>query len=316
MAANKPQQLISRSPDLKRYRTELPNLYDDMGLSPYEYRLLGHYCRVGTCWESVRTTSEKCKMSIGMIVKTRNSLVQKGLINIQDSDYRTVTITVVDVWERNFSEYTRSPGEHSNAHRSPGEHDVHQVNDDVHHMNNDVHGVNQRINHIKNEPFKKEPTTTTHNPARQNRQEPVPVVVVVDDEPGDVVLDVEKPEWEPEESLSYDTEPESEPDPLDVWTGKIGKIAQMESIPLRSIKNKINFLSIWLYAITQESIKSPGAFALSKQGEPNELFLSLMEQYYPTQIRYEIYTARGETARTMEKFNSKHFDLLEEIYND
>ena len=42
------QQLYDAG-DLRKYRIELPNLYDDADLDPYEFRLLAHYKRVGTC---------------------------------------------------------------------------------------------------------------------------------------------------------------------------------------------------------------------------------------------------------------------------
>lgn len=37
--------------------TEQLRLIDDADLTPYQFRLLLHYWRVGRCWESVRTTA-------------------------------------------------------------------------------------------------------------------------------------------------------------------------------------------------------------------------------------------------------------------
>lgn len=143
-------QTISAPPDLRRWRIEIPNLYDDAGLSPFEFRLLVHYVRVGKCVESVRTTAKKTGMSPAMVVKTRDGLKTAGFITIDDepSDYNTIVIAVVDKWEENFAMF-------SNRKRSRGEQGVHVVNGDVHTVNGGVHGVNQRINNLKKKPVKK-----------------------------------------------------------------------------------------------------------------------------------------------------------------
>jgi hypothetical protein len=54
----------------RRYFTIIPNMVDDLGLSPYAYRLYGHFRRVageaGECWQSTATLAETCKMSRGV----------------------------------------------------------------------------------------------------------------------------------------------------------------------------------------------------------------------------------------------------------
>ena len=107
---NMDQQIID-SGDLRKYRTELPNLIDDMDLDPYEYRLYGHYKRVcgaagGTCYQSVRTTAEQCGMSVGKVSETRRSLETKGLIKCQDNEDGTINVTIVDIWPQNFRHYS------------------------------------------------------------------------------------------------------------------------------------------------------------------------------------------------------------------
>ena len=98
--------------DLRKYRIELPNLYDDAELDVYEFRLLVHYKRVGTCWESVRTTAEKCRMSVGKVSQARRSLAKKGWIVVEEKADGGFIIHVQDVWERNFAHFTRrSSGE-------------------------------------------------------------------------------------------------------------------------------------------------------------------------------------------------------------
>lgn len=93
------------APDLRKYRTELPNLVDDMGLGPYEFRLLVHYYRVGDCWESTRTTARKCAMSVGKVSEARRGLERRKLIEIGDNAQGTLQINVVDIWPQNFQNY-------------------------------------------------------------------------------------------------------------------------------------------------------------------------------------------------------------------
>lgn len=103
------QQEIQAAPTLRRYRIEIPNLYDDLDLGVYEFRLLVHYIRRGECWESTRTTAQLCKMSTGKVSQARQVLWEKGLITIEENEHGTMTIRVVDVWDENFIQY----GQHS-----------------------------------------------------------------------------------------------------------------------------------------------------------------------------------------------------------
>ena len=93
-----------RASDLKKYRTEIPNLYDDSDLDPFAFRLLVHYCRRGSCWESIRTTAATCKMSHQSVIKYREELAKAGWIEIERCD-EGVVITVVDKWQMNFGRY-------------------------------------------------------------------------------------------------------------------------------------------------------------------------------------------------------------------
>lgn len=105
------QQEIHDASDLRKYRTELPNLYDDADLDPYEFRLLAHYKRVGTCTEGTQTTATKCHMSMGQVSQKRQSLHDKGFIIMKkvylDDEHKTYSyrITVVDKWRENFERY-------------------------------------------------------------------------------------------------------------------------------------------------------------------------------------------------------------------
>ena len=96
--------------DLKKYRIELPNLYDDSDLDPYEFRLLAHYKRVGTCTESTRKTADICRMSSAQVSIKRKSLRGKKFITmlkvpISKLEY-SYKITVIDRWMENFTKYS------------------------------------------------------------------------------------------------------------------------------------------------------------------------------------------------------------------
>jgi hypothetical protein len=141
------EQNITDPSDLRKYRIELPNLYDDSDLDPYEFRLLSHYKRVGTCTESTRTTATKCHMSPAQVSVKRKSIRDKGFIKMQEVPLKkegefSYSITVVDMWLENFQKY--SERSLSKQQRSPHE-------QSVHHMK-------QRKNHVKKEPVKKETT--------------------------------------------------------------------------------------------------------------------------------------------------------------
>lgn len=129
-------QFISDDGDLRHYRMELPNMADDE-LDPYEFRLYAHYKRVcgggegGACWETVRTTADKTRMSVGQVVETRNRLATSGWITIHQADDSShLIITIVNRWPENFQRYTPavvhpmnpcSPDEQPIEDCSPGE---------------------------------------------------------------------------------------------------------------------------------------------------------------------------------------------------
>jgi len=121
--------------DNGKYYHIMLNMADD-DLDPYEYRLLGHYVRVGKCWENTRTTAKKTQMSAGKVSMTRDTLHSKGYINVEYRGKDTCLVTVIDRMAENVARYQNQ--------RSPHEH-VHDMNTDVHHMNANVHQVKQRI---------------------------------------------------------------------------------------------------------------------------------------------------------------------------
>lgn len=102
-------QYIQDFTELKKYRTELPNLYDDIGLDVYEFRLLAHYKRVGTCTEGTHTTADKCGMSKPQLIKTRQALAERKLISLKKVPCPggfAYEVEVVDVWLENFAKYS------------------------------------------------------------------------------------------------------------------------------------------------------------------------------------------------------------------
>src|SRR5574340_824381 len=86
MVTNNTAKVVDQG-DLHKYRTEFPNLIDDMNLSVYAYRLYGRLKRVagdaGECWQSTHTLSTSCSMSAGSVLKAKQELVNKGLIRIE-----------------------------------------------------------------------------------------------------------------------------------------------------------------------------------------------------------------------------------------
>lgn len=53
---------------------------DDANLDPYQFRMVMHFWRVGKCFESLRTTAEKCGMSLGKASKVKQWLIDEGWI--------------------------------------------------------------------------------------------------------------------------------------------------------------------------------------------------------------------------------------------
>lgn len=183
-------QSVRNGGDPRKYYATIPHMADD-DLDPYQYRLYGHYIRVcgqddGECWESVKTTAKICKMSAGMVTKTRNSLEEMGFIQVErdETDNGTCHITIVDRWSENMERYSK---------RSCGERGVHTVNASV-------HVVKQRITQ-EEKPKKKQivtgttPVTQTPTPTHSQPsllEETVPLAI-----PNGTVENKEKPKREP-----------------------------------------------------------------------------------------------------------------------
>lgn len=103
------QKIVDRA-DLRRWRTELPNLYDDLGLDVYAFRLLTHYKRVGTCFENVQTTARHCRMSTGKVSESRAALAKKRLVTLSRNKWGGYTVLVRDIWAKNFAHFSKRRG--------------------------------------------------------------------------------------------------------------------------------------------------------------------------------------------------------------
>lgn len=99
--------------------TMLPNMVDDMNLTPHAARLYWHLKRVtgekGVCYQSTVTLAQACRMSAGMISKAKKELMETTppLISVAltnnphgGKDYHEITI--MDVWAENQRRYSSS----------------------------------------------------------------------------------------------------------------------------------------------------------------------------------------------------------------
>lgn len=103
---------VTDAGDLRKWRTELPNLIDDLDLSLFAYRLYGHLKRragaTGSTIEGLRAMARHCKMAVGTAAKARRELLDLELIateEIVNDKGRFERITIIDIWQENFAHY-------------------------------------------------------------------------------------------------------------------------------------------------------------------------------------------------------------------
>lgn len=115
--------------DLRKYRTEVPNLIFELGLSPYALALYMHFKRTagddGKCWKSTRRLAEETKISAGKVSQARKELEERDLITVEypENNNEAITVTIVDIWPENFDHFRKA-----RMTRSSGERPVHDVN--------------------------------------------------------------------------------------------------------------------------------------------------------------------------------------------
>jgi len=98
----------------RKYFLILPNIVDDMGLSPYAFRL---YARIkrragenGLCFENSKHLAEGCNMSAGSVSKAKRELIEAGLITIttipgRHGEFDHHEIRIRDIWAVNIEKY-------------------------------------------------------------------------------------------------------------------------------------------------------------------------------------------------------------------
>ena len=122
-------EIQDQTPD-RRYFTIIPNILDELELSPYAVRL---YLRVkrragenGECFENSQHLAEGCNMSKAQISRTKVELEKAGLITIEKRSlghghFPGHIITIRDIWKRNVDYYDNGiPVSEGDASRSPG----------------------------------------------------------------------------------------------------------------------------------------------------------------------------------------------------
>lgn len=127
---------------LHKYRTETPNIVDELDLDPYEFRLYSKYKRIagdqGMCIKSNKNLAQECKMSVRKLQQVKKSLAEprellggKALIRITErktkqGDPDTDLVEIVDIWPDNFLHFIqKSHG--GGARHAPGVmHEVHE----------------------------------------------------------------------------------------------------------------------------------------------------------------------------------------------
>ncbi len=74
---------------------------DEADLDVYEFRLLAHIARRGSCFASLTTTARICKMSVRKAQSSLKSLEEKGFIQKKSRKGRTGVYNLApDIWDR------------------------------------------------------------------------------------------------------------------------------------------------------------------------------------------------------------------------
>lgn len=98
---------------------QIPNIVDDMHLSPHTYRLYGHLRRVagenGKCWQNTETLADACNMSMGQVSKSKAELETSNPPLIRITSKRKTDggiyheIYIIDIWAFNHDFYQKEP---------------------------------------------------------------------------------------------------------------------------------------------------------------------------------------------------------------
>lgn len=110
--------------DLRKYRTEIPNMVLGLGLTPYALALYVHLKRTagdeGKCWKSTRTLAKETGISAGKVSSARGELEDVELIHVErpSNPSQSVTVYILDVWEANFKQFSSKYTEELNCESS------------------------------------------------------------------------------------------------------------------------------------------------------------------------------------------------------
>jgi hypothetical protein len=93
--------------------------FDDADLDVYQFRLLMHYWRVGVCWEGVRSTAQKCGISVGKVSQTKQWLIDNKFIEKIEAENGRSAVRLCSPHEH-FNTPKCSPHEHiCSPHEQP-----------------------------------------------------------------------------------------------------------------------------------------------------------------------------------------------------
>jgi hypothetical protein len=146
-----PENRIRDDGDLRKWRTEIPNIIDDWGLDVYSFRLYVHLKRVagdnGDCFQSTDSLAAACCMSAGAVSNAKQALKEAGLIEIElsENDHggrKYHNITIKNIWPENFKKFLSSSRELASS---------------PHEGSSSPHELASSPGELKKEPIKKEP---------------------------------------------------------------------------------------------------------------------------------------------------------------
>lgn len=94
----------------------IPNIIDEMDLTPYAFRLYARFKRrvnqnrdgstSGRCFETTRNLAMSCKMSPSQVTRSKRELVNAGLIRIEKEagdhgEFSRDVVYILDIWKAN-----------------------------------------------------------------------------------------------------------------------------------------------------------------------------------------------------------------------
>ncbi len=110
-------KIVETRPKEPRHFARIPRMINETKMSVYAYRLYGHIKQLvgdsGHCWQTLKTLTKKCNMSMTSVIKARNELESLGFITVSriprevKGGYYFV-VTPVWLWEENNERYDKN----------------------------------------------------------------------------------------------------------------------------------------------------------------------------------------------------------------